>query len=526
MESSISPPTILTALAATLLLTLTILLLSDLHTQHHLPPGPLPLPFIGNLLLLLNPNRKAHEVFRSLGHTYGPIFTFWHGREPQLVISDPATATSLLEAYSAIFSSRPRLVMLSEIYYQGSGLFTQAYGREWTQRRRLMTHALRPALLKGYGERQDAEGSRLVAELAAGVEWKEAFERYAASIIFSTAYGRSINTLSSSVVREKKAQVQNFLHLAVPGRYWAETFPALIYMPDFLAPWKKAARRMGDDDAALNRRLVEDVRVQGKSAGDSLTKTLLTMDAEKEVSGRAFTQIPGALFSAGLDTTMSALSTFLLALLTHPHILSFARSEIDTVIGRTRAPVLEDEPALPYITALVREVLRWRPVTPFGIPHASTACFEWNGYVIPKGTVVLASHWNISMNDEYYPLPELFEPSRFLSREHPRSRPEFKGREHPHKIGHNAFGWGRRICPGEALATNTIFVAVAKMIWALDFETVEGETYNVDDYVGGLTVRPRDFNCVVKVRGAERIKVIERERIEAQKVMEAYPPYD
>ncbi|TVY35606.1 Cytochrome P450 monooxygenase [Lachnellula subtilissima] len=397
METSISAPTVLTALAATLLFTLTILLLSDLHTQHHLPPGPLPLPFIGNLLLLLNPNRKAHEVFRSLGHTHGPIFTFWHGREPQLVISDPATTASLLEACSAIFSSRPRLVMLSEIYYQGSGLFTQAYGREWTQRRKLMTHALRPALLKGYGERQDAEGSRLVAELAAGVEWKQAFERYAA-----TAW----------CVR-KKAQVQNFLHLAVPGRYWAETFPALIYMPDFLAPWKKAARRMGDDDAALNRRLVEDVRAQGDGAGDSLTKTLLAMDAEKEVSGRAFTQIPGALFSAGLDTTMSALSTFLLALLTHPHILSFARSEIDTVIGRTRAPVLEDEPALPYITALVREVLRWRPVTPFGIPHASTARFEWNGYVIPKGTVVLASHWNISMNAEYYPLPELFEPSRF-----------------------------------------------------------------------------------------------------------------
>jgi cytochrome P450 len=150
----------------------------------------------------------------------------------------------------------------------------------------------------------------------------------------------------------------------------------------------------------------------------------------------------------------------------------------------------------------------------------------YEGYVIPKDTIVVASNWNISLNALYYPFPEIFEPARFLSPEHPLFKQEFKGEKHPHKTGHNAFGWGRRACPGEGLATNTLWIAVAKMCWAFAVEKCEGGVYDMEAYVGGLTVRPRDFKCVVKVRDADRKEVIEREKGVAERVLEAYPAYD
>jgi cytochrome P450 len=148
--------------------------------------------------------------------------------------------------------------------------------------------------------------------------------------------------------------MQYVIRLVVPGKYWTETFPFLKHIP---TKWRREVEAQGDEDAALNMKLIEEVRKEGEGAGESLTKTLLGMNVEGLMSPRAFAQIPGALFGAGIDTTTSALSTFLLAL-THPSILSIAQAEIDKVVGPTRSPVLDDEPKLPYITALVQEVLR------------------------------------------------------------------------------------------------------------------------------------------------------------------------
>lgn len=64
--------------------------------------------------------------------------------------------------------------------------------------------------------------------------------------------------------------------------------------------------------------------------------------------------------------TASALGTFFLAMLHHPEVQTRARQELDAVVGNDRLPTFDDEASLPYITAVVKEVLRWKPVTPAG----------------------------------------------------------------------------------------------------------------------------------------------------------------
>ena len=71
----------------------------------------------------------------------------------------------------------------------------------------------------------------------------------------------------------------------------------------------------------------------------------------------------------------------------HPEIQKKAQTEIDNVIGTHRLPEFEDRPSLPYVEALYRELMRWKPVAPLGVAHASTGDDVYSGYFISKGTL-------------------------------------------------------------------------------------------------------------------------------------------
>ena len=70
-----------------------------------------------------------------------------------------------------------------------------------------------------------------------------------------------------------------------------------------------------------------------------------------------------------------------------------AHEELATVVGPQRLPTYEDELALPYVRALIRELLRWRSVAPLGVPHRALDEDEYKGWRIPKGSIVIANIW-------------------------------------------------------------------------------------------------------------------------------------
>ena len=58
--------------------------------------------------------------------------------------------------------------------------------------------------------------------------------------------------------------------------------------------------------------------------------------------------------------------TFLLAMILHPEVQARAQAELDSELGGSRLPELSDRNSLPYINLVMKEVLRWRTVTPLG----------------------------------------------------------------------------------------------------------------------------------------------------------------
>lgn len=310
-------------------------------------------------------------------------------------------------------------------------------------------------------------------------------------------------------------------------------------MPNLLAPWKREVQRRGALEARANLALLSIVEEELSMAKDpslvpdSLTKLLLqSRESDPQsfaaLSRRDFSFLPASLFGAGSDTTSSTMCSLVLSLITHPYALEAAHAELDATIGPGRTPTFADASSLPYLNALIHEVLRWRPVAVLGgTPHASVKPDTYNGYYIPGGTTILGNSWAINLNADYYPDPHVFNPLRFLSgpasslsylpRSHPLPQPALK--THPSKDGHSSFGWGRRICPGAGLAQNSLFAAVSKMLWGYEILPVDGHTYDTFDYTQGFNIRPQPFEVRWAVRSEERRHVLEREREQAEKVM-------
>ena len=77
----------------------------------------------------------------------------------------------------------------------------------------------------------------------------------------------------------------------------------------------------------------------------------------------------------------------------HPEAQHRAQEELDHVVGRERLPDFSDQESLPYINALLKEVLRWFPILPLGVPHLATCEDEYQGLRIPKDTVIFPNIW-------------------------------------------------------------------------------------------------------------------------------------
>jgi cytochrome P450 len=210
------------------------------------------------------------------------------------------------------------------------------------------------------------------------------------------------------------------------------------------------------------------------------------------------------MIEAGSETTSSALNSCILYLSAYPDVRVCAHEELDRVVGQNRSPGFDDAPQLPYIRSIVKEILRLRPVTNMGTPHYTTADTYYKGYVIPKGSVVAIQQYPIHYDSHLFPDPEQFKPERYLS--HPHKSGIYAASPNPHR-DHWAFGAGRRICSGMHLAENSLFITIAKILWAFDIVPPAGHKTDLTDdaYEPGANTLPKPFptNFIPRSKGIE-----------------------
>ena len=149
----------------------------------------------------------------------------------------------------------------------------------------------------------------------------------------------------------------------------------------------------------------------------------------------------GALYAGGADTSVASLNTLVMAMVLYPEVQEKAQAEIDRVVGNERLPDMSDRKNLPYVEALYKEVLRWHPVAPLGVPHRLTTKDTWGKFTLPKGSMIITNLWAMGQTEED---SSLFKPERHMPQ---------PGKNGVHIDPRDyVFGFGRRICPGKELA--------------------------------------------------------------------------
>jgi cytochrome P450 len=182
--------------------------------------------------------------------------------------------------------------------------------------------------------------------------------------------------------------------------------------------------------------------------------------------------------AAASDTTVTAMMWCTLAMVAYPHAQRRAQAELDAVVGRARLPTFADAPYLPYVRAIVRETLRWRPVATLGMPHVATEK-DWYGDVyIPKGTTCMANVWHCNHDRTVYgDDADEFRPERYLDEKNGNGG-ELTTGPAVNQEGHFTYGFGRRTCVGRNLANEELFMVMARMLWATNIERARDEDGN------------------------------------------------
>ncbi|KAJ2922489.1 hypothetical protein H1R20_g14607, partial [Candolleomyces eurysporus] len=489
------------------------------------PPGPKGLPLVGNLFQVPTEFEwiKYHEWSTELNTD---ILHLEMAGTHIIVLDNYEVATDLLESRSSLYSGRPHLVMMIELMGWGFNFGFVDYGDFWRKHRRMAQQSLSATAVKQYRPHLAQATRNLLKRLLDDRDDRNLiphFRQLAGETILSVAYGIEIQQKNDPYIQLAEGANHGAIMAAIPGKFLVDAIPILKYVPAWFpgASFKRKAREW----YKLTRMMLEVPYADAKrriESGNSTVSVLQTnlQKIEAGVKDDAFTEdvlrnTLGALYSAGSDTTVSAIVTCVLGLLEHPEILKKAQAQIDAVVKPGHLPDLDDEPSLPYVTAIAKEALRWRDVVPLSLPHALSADDEYKGYRIPAGAVVLANAWAMLHDESVYADPFEFNPDRFIDPE--TGKLDYSRARDPE---HACFGFGRRICPGRVMAFESLWLMIASLIAAFDIEKakekvtlpsgeeVEKTVELTHEYNSGLVVVAKPFRCVFRPRSEEKAELI------------------
>ncbi|XP_039624155.1 cytochrome P450 2B4-like [Polypterus senegalus] len=461
-------------LVGTLLCVLVVVLLFfflrvDSARYAKMPPGPTPLPLIGNLLQV---NRKTpHDSFLKMSEKYGPVMTVHLGRQRAVVLLGFDAVQEALVQQADVFAGRPVIPLLEKI--TGPYGLILSNGERCKQLRHFTVSALRNF---GMGKRSIEE---LIQE-----EIKyllEEFRKTKGSLCDPTIIlGRAVSNVICSIVFGQRFDYEDklFVHLitlliknvqlaSTPFAQLYAMFPALIdLMPGFYK--QMLENEKGNRDfftkiiAKHNETLISD------SPRDYIDCFLIKMkqecgDPATEFHLENLISTVSNLFTAGTESTGTTLRYGLLILMKYRNIQEKVQKEIDTVIGQDRLPTMDDRRKMPYTDAVLHEIQRFVDIVPLNVGHETTKDTIFRGYTIPAGTMVMPVLHSVLYDKTKWETPDSFNPGHFLDENGCfKLNPAFM-----------PFSTGKRICLGEGLAKMKIFLFFCSLLQNFSFCTKE-----------------------------------------------------
>ncbi|KAJ3573940.1 hypothetical protein NP233_g2114 [Leucocoprinus birnbaumii] len=443
-----------------------------------LPPGPLQWPIVKSTFSI--PLTNAHEYYKELGAKLGSKIMYLEALgQPMLIINDINIAQDLLEKRSALYSSRPAVTMLTEVVGLPIYFAFMPYGNYWRTHRRMFQQHFAEKHISRSQERaiQFIRKGLLVNLLDSPNEFDEHIRNSIGGLAISITYGLPVQRKHDPLVRFAEETFAESNATAAPGKYLVNVVPSLKHVPEWMpgAHFKQVAKDVRASliklrDEPFNATVKMMSKEQGTAPMCFIAETLERhrQDSEYETQALYTKQTAAMVFGAVSETTVTSLNTLILGMLERPDMMRKVQKEVDEVVGLGRLVEVSDIPHLHYLSAVVKETLRWNPVAPMGVPHYTSEEDVYMGYYIPKGCTVFANTYAMLHDDEVFPEPHKFKPERFLKDGYIRD-------DLPDPEVVATFGFGRRICPGAHIARSTIHLAAASLLHLFDIAPPVGE---------------------------------------------------
>ena len=495
--------------------------------QQALPPGPPRLPVIGNLHNA--PKENEFLQWHSWSKALGPVISMDFAGQPLVILNNAQSAHELLNKRAANYSGRPRSVMSELMTKAPEGestrfILLRPYDATFRLHKRVLSAVEGTTVEHRYHKLQELESIQFMRDLLSDVKSGVAIDdkrmllhlqRVQASLLLGLSYGYRIPTTDDPVMK-RTLEIHTELNDMVTATHLVDIVPALKSLPSWLSPWKRAAHKFFDIEADLHVRNFEAAK---SAPGWNMAKKILASSAAEGMSEFDVAYALGGNSEGGLETTPRGLMWLFIAALAakgqETDFVKRAQESLDAVVGRERFPTFADRSKLPYIDAIMLELLRWRPVAPTGVPHTAEGEDTYDGFRIPAGSFVIANSWAIARDESVFgEKVEDFVPERWLKFDQVNERGRnWSKASIRRELPTPAFGYGRRVCIGRHVAEDGIWIQVARLLWAFNIEKMSKElpVDTMEMRTHGFTINPGPFKMILTPRDSLVQDVISRE---------------
>ncbi|KAL4807900.1 cytochrome P450 [Aspergillus unguis] len=525
----LSYPVVLIPLALYLFYKTTIS--TDIPPIANLPTIPNSIPLFGHLLALGTDHATACEKWwHESGHS---VFQLNLGNTRAVIVNSFQDCRRMLLSHQNALIDRPKLYTFHGVISstQGFTIGSSPWDESCKRRRKAAGTALGRAVMRSYHPMFDLESYCIVRDLNRGrtkdggegeveeveeveVSVRPYLQRYALNTTLTLCYGIRMDEVYDDLLREILHVGSAISLLRSASENLQDYIPLLRYLPNNSKNARSRELRDRRDkylDLLLNR--VREMIAKGTDK--PCISAAILKDEETKLTGVEVSSICLSLVSGGFETIPGTLTSAIGSLSTPEGQVWQDRAYEDI---KLHYPDIRDawtaavtEEKVPYVNAIVKEAGRYYTVSSMSLPRKTVTEINWNGAIIPPGTMVLINAQAGNHDTTHFgPTANKFNPERWLSTVNPPTESPAQG------LQHLSFGAGSRACSGQLIAQRLLYTALVRLLSSYKIVASEDAPPNTDyveynEIKSALVAIPRDF----------RVKLVPRDEAVLKECLDA-----
>uniref|UniRef100_A0A0E0M9P7 Cytochrome P450 n=1 Tax=Oryza punctata TaxID=4537 RepID=A0A0E0M9P7_ORYPU len=475
--------------------------------RSRVPPGPLAVPVLGNLLWLRHSSADLEPLLRRLMARYGPVVSLRVGSHLSIFVADRRVAHVALVERGAALADRPEVTraLLGE---NGNTITRGNYGPTWRLlRRNLVAETLHPSRARAFAAARSWARRVLVDKLVdGGAVLVDAFRYAMFCLLVLMCFGEWLDEATVRAIGDaqhdwlmyyaKKMKVFAFCPAVTKHIFRGRIQTSLALrrrQKELFMPLINARRERKNQYVHASRStLPEKETTFEHSYVDTLLDIKLREDGDRALTDDEMVRLCSEFLDAGTDTISSAFQWIMAELVKNPSVQSKLHEEIKATIGDDHEEISEeDTQKMSYLKAVILEGLRKHPPGHFVLPHKAAEDTEVGRYLIPKGATVNFMVAEMGRDEREWENPMQFMPERFL----PGGDGEGVDVTGSKGIRMMPFGVGRRICAGLNTAMLHLEYFVANMVSEFEWREIAGEEVDFVEKLEFTTVMAKPLRA-------------------------------